>query len=371
VTVRITWRQALAWRMRRQLLDPVASLPPEEVVRRLAGVQSQVASSAELAIRLRQHRSLPGEVADALADGRLIKTWAMRGPLHLLTPEEAGDVLALLATKPRWELPSWQRYFEMTPSRWELYRRVVRDALAEGPLNRQQVGAAVARRRELRHLAPHFGSSWGALFLPLSFLGDISVGPIVDGRPTLQLLSPNRRWPGRLPDADEAAPRVLRAYFRVYGPATVANVSRWLIQVERKRLTGWMADLGDDLVEIELDGERASILRADLDELATARPSSTVRLLPGFDQYVLAPGTDDAHVIPPGRRPLVSRQAGWISPVVLRGGVVAGTWSLKGDEVTVDWFPEAGAPPKGKLAVEVRRLARILARDLNSTVRRV
>ena len=66
----------------------------------------------------------------------------------------------MLATKPRWDLPSWQRYFEMTPSRWELYRRVVREALADGPLNRQEVAAAVARRRELRHLAPHFASSW-------------------------------------------------------------------------------------------------------------------------------------------------------------------------------------------------------------------
>jgi hypothetical protein len=357
--------------MRRQLLDPVVSLPPEEVVRRLAGVQSQVASSAELAIRLRQHRSTPGEVTDALADGRLIKTWAMRGSLHLLTPEEAGDVLAMLATKRRWELPSWQRYFEMTPSRWELYRRVVREALADGPLNRQQIGEVVARRRELRHLAPHFGSSWGTLFLPLTFQGDICIGPMVDGRPTVQLLSANPRWPGRLPDGDEAAPRVLRAYFRVYAPATAANVSRWLIQVERKRLTGWLADLGDELVEIEVDGERAAVLRADLDELASTRPSSTVRLLPGFDQYVLAPGTEDPHVLPPGRRPLVSRQAGWISPIVVKGGVVAGTWAMGSGAITIDWFSESGVPPRAKLAAEVRRLGRILGRDLTSTVRRV
>lgn len=371
MAARITWRQALAWRMRRQLLDPVVSAPPEEVVRRLAGVQSQVASSAELAIRLRQHRSKPGEVTDALADGRLVKTWAMRGSLHLLTPGEAGDVLAMLATKPRWELPSWQRYFEMTPSRWELYRRVVREALADGPLNRQQVAAAVSRRRELRHLAPHFGSSWGALFLPLAFQGDISVGPVVDGRPTVQLLSTNPRWPGRLPDADEGAPRVLRAYFRVYGPATVANVSRWLIQVERRRLTGWLADLGDDLVEIELDGEPASVLREDLDELAATRPSSAVRLLPGFDQYVLGPGTEDRHVIPPGRRPLVSRQAGWISPIVVKGGVVAGTWKVARDQITIDWFSEAGAPPKAKLAAEVRRLGGIMGRDVALVIREV
>jgi hypothetical protein len=132
-----------------------------------------------------------------------------------------------------------------------------------------------------------------------------------------------------------------------------------------------MANLGDDLVEIELDGERASILREDLDDLASTRPSSAIRLLSGFDQYVLGPGTEDRHVIPTGRRPLVSRQAGWISPIVVKGGVVAGTWNVARDEATIDWFSEAGAPPKAKLAAEVRRLSEILSRDLASTVRRV
>ena len=83
---RVTWPQALAWRMRRQQLDPVGTLPVQQVVRRLCGVQAQVASSAELAVRVRRRTSKSGEVDRALANGRLIKTWAMRGTLHLLTP---------------------------------------------------------------------------------------------------------------------------------------------------------------------------------------------------------------------------------------------------------------------------------------------
>jgi hypothetical protein len=52
-------RQALAWRMRRQLLDPVGNLPFARVVGRLCGVQAQMRSSAELAVRVRrQHRDL-------------------------------------------------------------------------------------------------------------------------------------------------------------------------------------------------------------------------------------------------------------------------------------------------------------------------
>src|SRR4029453_12833348 len=111
MAVRVTWEQALAWRMHRHLLDPVGGLPVAGVVRRLCGVQTQVASSAELAVRLRRKASRAGEVGRALSQGRLVKTWAMRGALHLLTPEEAGAFLSLIASRRSWERASWQRYF--------------------------------------------------------------------------------------------------------------------------------------------------------------------------------------------------------------------------------------------------------------------
>src|SRR5688572_19799202 len=98
MALEVSWRQALAWRMRRHLLDPIGSLPVADVVHRLCGVQAQVASSAELAVRVRRQASRSGEVRRALADGRLIKTWAMRGALHLLTPEDAGALLSLMAS---------------------------------------------------------------------------------------------------------------------------------------------------------------------------------------------------------------------------------------------------------------------------------
>jgi hypothetical protein len=104
--VKVSWRQALAFRMRRHMLDPVGKLSVPRVVGRLCGVQAQVASSAELAVRVRREASRPGEVVRALSQGRLVKTWAMRGALHLLTPEEAGAFLALMAAGRSWERPA-------------------------------------------------------------------------------------------------------------------------------------------------------------------------------------------------------------------------------------------------------------------------
>jgi uncharacterized protein YfaQ (DUF2300 family) len=79
MTLKVSWPQALAWRLHRQLLDPVTRQSVPDVVRRLCGVQAQVASSADLAVRLRRQSSSAGDVNRALSGGRLIKTWAMRG----------------------------------------------------------------------------------------------------------------------------------------------------------------------------------------------------------------------------------------------------------------------------------------------------
>src|SRR5689334_6676847 len=103
--VTISWSQALAWRMRRQLLEPIGDASVEDVVRRLGAIRAQLDTAAELAVRTRQQRSRSGEVERALADGRLIKTFAFRGATQLMTPEDGGAYLALRAASRMWELP--------------------------------------------------------------------------------------------------------------------------------------------------------------------------------------------------------------------------------------------------------------------------
>jgi hypothetical protein len=65
----------------------------------------------------------------------------------------------------------------------------------------------------------------------------------------------------------------------------------------------------------------------------------------------------------------VSRQAGWISPVVVVGGVVRGTWELDADAARVAWFREAGKPPRRALGEEVARISSILGRELRPAIR--
>ena len=244
--VPVTWPQALAWRMRRQLLDPVGELPVAAVVRRLCGVQAQVASSAELAVRFRRQSSRPGEVGRALAEGRLIKTWAMRGALHLLTPEEGGAFLSLIAAQKSWELPSWQRYFGMTNKRWDTLRAVVGEALDGPPLTRDELVAAIVAKRGLGHLGDELRSGWGTLFKPLAWQGELCYGPsqgtrVTFTRPDLASRSlggrsrpgggrteGDPRLPGRIRAGDDRQPPQLAGprQDRGPGPSVVVRLAR-------------------------------------------------------------------------------------------------------------------------------------------------
>jgi winged helix DNA-binding protein len=272
--------------MRQQLLDPVGTESVAGVVRRLGAVPAQLDAAAELAVRARRERSRSGEVARALAEGRIIKTFAFRGATHLVTPEEGGAYLALRAASRMWERPSWQRYYGLRPSDWPLLREAVRQALADGPMTRDELGAAVTARPRFRHLGFAFADGAGTLLKPLAWQADLSFGPPRNGRATFQRLDRNPRWAG-VPEVDEAGMCAVEVYLRAYGPATADHVHYWLgegLGASRKRIQSWIAGFGDRLAAVDVDGESAYVLREDLEELAATPDTTAVRLLPGYDQ---------------------------------------------------------------------------------------
>ena len=357
----VSWPQALAWRMERQLLDPVGSASVAGVVRRLGAVLSMDESLAELAVSTRRENSRQGELAVALAEGEVIKAFAFRGSMHYLSPQEGGIYLALRSAGRQWELPSWVEHYGLTAADWPDFRAAVRAALSDGPLTVVELGRALTRQRAYRHLKPVFDEGAGTLIKPLTWQGDMSFGPLRQGLHTCQRLDSNPRWQG-IPDLDEAGPRAVTAYVRTYGPATMDNLQYWLgdgLSAGRKRLTTWFSELGDQLTAVDVAGTAAYVAREDVDALEATIPSDAVRFLPGHDQWVIGPGTKDVHVTPLPRRDLMTRKA---NPVIV-GGVVGGTWAHKGDELTVTWLDRRPRPDEA-MEREAGRLARLVGRDL-------
>src|SRR5215218_9744585 len=184
-----------------------------------------------------------------------------------------------------WELPSWQTYYGLTPTDWPRFREAVREALADGPMTRDELGAAIVAHREFEHLGFAFAERSWTLLKPVAWQGDMSFGPSRDGRATFQRLDTNPRWAG-LPELDEAGERAVEAYFRTYGPATPEHLLYWLgdaLGAGRKRVLSWIAGFGHRLADVDVGGRSALVLRDDLDELSAMSPTRTIRLLPAYD----------------------------------------------------------------------------------------
>ena len=356
----LNWSEALAWRMRQQLLDPIGKESVVSVVKRLAAVQS---SAAELSIRARQLRSSSGELDRALVEGHLIKTFAFRGATHFMTPEDAGIYLALRASSRMWEIPSWQKFYKLKPSHWPDLRKAVREALADGPKTKAELKVAVTAHRQFAHLGFAFSKT---LLKPLAWLGEMSFGSPRDGKTTFQRLDRNPRWTG-IPDLDISGPKAIKDYFRSYGPATAKNLRYWLGESlgAVRLIQSWLASLSDRLALMEIEGSEAYVLRENLEQLMSTPKSNAVRLLPAYDQWVMGPGTSDTNIVPPNLRPLISRGA---NPVIVAGRVL-GTWLVAGDAVTIVWSDQQKAP-KEQIAQEVERLSTILDRRFNWTIER-
>jgi hypothetical protein len=361
-----TWAQVRGWRTARQLLDPVEQVDASGVVRRLCGVQAQVPSAAALAIGVRQADPAPGAMDEALRDGRLMRTWAMRGTLHLLVPDEAGAYLSLMAAGRSWEKGSWVKNFGVTPEGMVELTAAVADVLDDQVLTRDELVAAVADHLGHDGLADQLRSGWGAVLKPVAWQGGLCHAPadgnrVVFARPDRLLPT----WKG-VPPPDEAAPVAIPAYLRSYGPATIERFDAWLTRGSSSKpmLRGWFAALGDRLVTVDVEGTTAYLRAEDVDDLAAAAPAvpTTVRLLPGFDQYVLGPGTTATEILAPERRPEVSRAAGWIAPTIIAAGRVAGTWDQDGSTITMQLFDDGDmVVPPAELAAAVARMQSVLS----------
>lgn len=357
----MTWATALSWRMQRHLLEPVGTGSVADVVGRLGPVPGWPDEAAEMAIGARRTDGRSGDVARALAAADLVKAFAFRGATHLMTPQDAGAYLAVRASSRMWELPSWESHYGLAPADWPRFREYVRQALADGPLTRSELTAALRRSSRYRHLGTLVAEGNETLLKPLTWQGDMGLGPARDGEATFLRLDGVRGWAG-IPGLDEAGPAVVAAYFRTHGPAAPNRVHDWFgkgLGAKRRDVTRWLAVLDERLETVTVGGDQLLVLREDLDDLRNAPTSTAVRLLPGRDPWVMAPGTSDTRIVPPAHREAVSRSAN----VVVSCGVVTGTWALRGQRLDIVWFPESGRVPRSALDHEAVALAAFLDRE--------
>jgi Winged helix DNA-binding domain len=308
--------------------DPAQKQDVVTICRDMCGVQAQVMSAAHLQLWTRNHAITRPEIESALWKTRtLVKTSLMRQTLHLIPTDEF--LLYIAALRPT-RFAQAMRVMErcgVSREESETLIPLIMETLSAGPLSRPAIAAAI-RPKASKQVRFWMENSWSLVRLP------VAEGLICYGRGEgnaivfirtdhwlpklkLELMSPT-----------EAQCALFRKYLRAYGPATLNDFSHWA-GIPMQEVKPLRALLEPDLAELPGDKRNRLLLREDVAALS-GRPAAktSIRLLPNFDSYLLAHREKD-HLLSPQHYKRVYRNQGWISPVVLINGAIAGVWSHK------------------------------------------
>ncbi|MEA2702842.1 MAG: hypothetical protein QOD63_787, partial [Actinomycetota bacterium] len=247
---RLTWSQVMAWRVRRHHLDTRAPRNDLlDVVATIGGLHAQVMSSAELTAWARVDQLAPGDVPDALWEQRsLVKTWAMRGTLHLLPSSEYGLWQSALSTYRHFLKPSWSKAFGLTPDDLDRMNDAITTALDGRQLTREELAAEVVRLVGDETLGEKMTHSFGSTLKPAAFRGHLCFGPN-RGR-NITFARPDQ-WIGdtNAVDPEEAITELIRRFLATNGPATREEVARWWA-ITPATATRYRKRLGKDAVDV-------------------------------------------------------------------------------------------------------------------------
>jgi hypothetical protein len=314
----LSWEQALAWRMKRhRLVERAAPSDLLSVVSQICGLHAQLMSTAELSLWAR----IEGLGRDALQEKlwkhrTLVKLWAMRGTLHVLPSEELGVWVSALSTYTNRGMTGHPKLDVLTEA--------VGRALEGRVLTREELALAVEKITGVRSLSKLVHESWGWPLKPASFRGRLCFA--AGDRTRVRFTAPttwirdeiNKRGWG------DALCEVTRRFLAAYAPATIEDLARWW-GVGPARGKRMLAAVGEEAVQVDVEGQPSWVLSRDMREMASAKSPNTARLLPAFDPWVIGTligkptGSRCSEVLlGPGRRAQIFSPQGWVSPALLR-----------------------------------------------------
>lgn len=312
--MRVTWEQVRARRLARsRLTRPAATVG--DAVRSTCGIQAQLQSAAEVGASLRTRDATRADVRAALWEERtLVRTWTMRGTIHLHPADELGLWTAAARASGRFSEPA--------PGLLDAFEAV----LADGePRLREELAEEVSARVGSWAREP-MRSGWGYVIGDAAAAAILCHGPPRGAKVTFVHA---RKWLGdfRAWDEQDALREALRRYVRAYGP------------VRDARFVGASLDtIRDELEEVDVEGARGWILAGD-DEFPDLEPS--VFLVPQYDVYVI--GFREREQLLWGAAKELYCDTRWLkkgryeTPVMFRNvlvdGVVAGKWDEDGPQL--------------------------------------
>jgi hypothetical protein len=352
-------------RMRAQRLTDAARLGPDPaaIARAIGAVQAQSFDAARHQLRVRSTGLSAGAVDAAFEQERsVVRTWLMRGTLHLCAADDLRWMLDVLGPNSNRLGASRRVGLGLDDATCQRGVAVLRKALAHGPVARRQLRQSLLGSRVI---SEPVGQVLIHLLFHAATLGVICSGPRIGRDDSFVLLDdwvPASDGPRR----EAALVELARRYLAAYGPASVADFAAWSGLPSGLAKAG-MAGIGAGMVAFpgQIPG-LWTLGPVALDE-RSSRP--VVRLLGHFDTFLLGYRRRE-HVGDAAAEAWIHQGGGgWIRPVICVDGWIVGGWRLdsrgSGFEITVIPF----VPISGRVEAGIEREVVLISRFLQRPVR--
>ncbi|MDR6413529.1 winged helix DNA-binding domain-containing protein [Pseudarthrobacter sulfonivorans] len=316
------------------LLGPgLGSVP--DAVRWMTATQAQDLQAALWAIGLRVPGSGLADVRAALEDGSVVRSWPMRGTLHLVAPEDLRWMLDLTAERLTRMIAGRHRELDITWADVEKCRDVALERVAGGgSVSRSELFAVFEAAGQ-----PTTGQRGIHILGTLCRHGWLVQGPLAGNQQLLVAFDewiPNSR---ELERQDGIAEFALR-YFRSHGPATLRDFA-WWTQIPLTEVRSAFEQIRGQLVELEFGDSSYWVSPETASLLDGGVPGQrSVLLLPGFDEFLLGYQDRSLVLAPEHANKIVPGGNGVFKKTIVAGGEVMGTWGRAGTSRSAAVVPE-------------------------------
>ncbi|QDQ99076.1 winged helix DNA-binding domain-containing protein [Tomitella fengzijianii] len=294
-------------------------------VRHMSAMQGQDLPGAMTSVALRVDGRSRQDVVDAMNAGGIVRTWPMRGTLHLIPAEDLGWILSLTGERTLRATARNRELRGVDDALVDRARMTAFEALAErGALSRDELMALWTEAGVMSD-----GGQGYRLLFTLAVGGDVCFGPFEDGGQRIVAVADWIRTTP-LPDPDEALAQWVLRYFRSHGPATVRDFA-WWTKLPLSAIRAAVAEAADGLEAWAVGGTEYLMAPETPELLAGAgRAAGGTLLLPGFDEFLLGYGERGAALPDEHAGKVVPGNNGMFRGTVVSGGRVVGTWKRKG-----------------------------------------
>ncbi|XHB98874.1 winged helix DNA-binding domain-containing protein [Nitratireductor sp. ac15] len=338
----------------RQLLLERSGLSVDKAMTHLVAIQAQAHRPPYIGLWARLRDVTTVDCDGLLTDRQLVRLPLMRGTLHLAT---ARDALALTPLFDDLLARGLRSNFgrQLDGIDIEAVARAAEEILERAPQTYADLGRQLAQTwpdrdpASLAQVARHL-------------LKVVQAPPLLWSSSERPEVTTQRRWLSQKPAAATPRETLVRRYLAAFGPASVADMQKWLgftgLQPVLEEMTGHLRVFRSPDGEALYDLPEAP--RPDADAKAPAR------LLPGFDAVVLG-YRNPARFVAADFWPRLSSRNGLFHPVFLLDGRIAGLWKLSegkgGLSVVFEPFAEITRRDRTDLAAEAEALARFTGHD--------